>query len=129
MGKTVKITCDGCGYDLTTRSNSVDYRLVLAAESKPSYGAGAYTDMMIYPPVDRSYYFCGLGCLDHWRSRERYSNALRHERYDEWASEHGTKDNDGRVRSYPSPPQEILGAWESEWEAAALAAFPMKSTG
>lgn len=33
-----KITCDGCGADLTTRSNSVDYRLVLYSEEKPGYG-------------------------------------------------------------------------------------------
>lgn len=33
-----KITCDGCGSDLTTRSNSVDYRLVLYSEEKPGYG-------------------------------------------------------------------------------------------
>jgi hypothetical protein len=67
MGKIVKVTCDGCGADITTRSNSVDYRLVLKSESKPGYGSGSYTDMLIDPPVDRDYYFCGLRCLDLWR--------------------------------------------------------------
>jgi hypothetical protein len=67
MVKTVKVTCDGCGADLTTRSNSVDYRLVLFAENKPGNGSGVYTDMGIGPPVDRTYYFCRLDCMDRWR--------------------------------------------------------------
>lgn len=63
-----KVTCDGCGADLTVRTNSVDYRLVLAAESKPGYGSGVYTDVMIYPPIDRPHHFCRLECLDKWRN-------------------------------------------------------------
>ena len=55
MGLLTKVTCDGCGRDLTTRTNSVDYRLVLGSESKPGRGSGVYTDKMIYPPVDRDY--------------------------------------------------------------------------
>lgn len=127
MGKTVRVTCDGCGSDLTTRSNSVDYRLVLAAQSKPGYGPGFYTDMMIYPPVDRAYYFCGLGCLDHWRDREHHENALWEAWMDSWKEENGSKNEDGSISSYPEPPQETREACKAEFEAAALAAFPMKS--
>ena len=122
-----KITCDGCGSDLTTRSNSVDYRLVLGSESKPGYGAGVYTDMMIYPPIDRTHHFCDLGCLDHWRGRELEYNRLRKDRSDQWAETYGTKDDDGRVRSYPCPPEAILETWRTECRAAALTAFPIKN--
>ena len=130
MGKLVKITCDGCGRDLTTRSNSVDYRLVLGAESKPGYGDGAYTAMMIYPPVDRTYYFCDLQCLDCWRGRENHKNELRKAWWDKWKNENGTKHEEafgGCVFSYPEPSLETRVACEEEFETAALAAFPMKS--
>ncbi len=124
MGKLVTVTCDGCGADLTTRSNSVDYRLVLSSESKPGYGGGAYTDMMIYPPVDRDYYFCRLGCLDHWRAREKHREAAQKERFDEWSAKNGTKLGEGWT-SYPNLPQEEIKRWHTEAEASALAAFPM----
>ena len=121
--KTVEIKCDACGCDLTVRTNSMDYRLVLAAESKPGYGSGTYTDMMIWPPVDRAYHFCDLTCLDKWRDRERHKNKLRANWLDEWKKEHGTWEN-GRCRSYPSPPDEGRAEREAEYQAAALAAFP-----
>ena len=121
-----KITCDGCGADLTTRSNSVDYRLVLGSESKPGYGAGVYTDMMIYPPIDRTHHFCGIGCLDHWRDREHYSSNLWRVWWDKWKAEHGTKDDMGRIRSYPSPSDDVTKPLGKGFEAAALAAFPME---
>ena len=129
MGKTVKVTCDGCGHDLTTRSNSVDYRLLLAAESKPGYGTGFYTDMMIYPPVDRTYYFCGLQCLDHWRNRKHHEIALWKVWWDKWKDVNGTKREDGRISSYREPPREMMEARKAEFEAAALAAFPMSKAG
>jgi hypothetical protein len=69
--RETKVTCDGCGHDLSVRTNSVDYRLVLQSESKPGSGDGFYTDMVIYPSVDRAYHFCALECLDRWRDRER----------------------------------------------------------
>lgn len=75
--KSEKVTCDGCGADLTTRANSVDYRLILASESKPGYGPGAYTDMMIYPAIERAHHFCGLSCLDRWRDRERHHDQAK----------------------------------------------------
>lgn len=120
-----KITCDGCGGDLTTRTNSVDYRLVLAAESKPGYGAGAYTDMMIYPPVDRAHHFCGIGCLDRWRDRAKHKAALWKQWWDKWKDEKGTKAAAGRFSSYPSPPGELTDAAEIEFEESAMTAYPM----
>ena len=66
------ITCDGCGRDITYTGNSVDYRLILASESKPRRGDGSViTDMMIYPDLDRPCHFCGLLCLDKWRNEKR----------------------------------------------------------
>lgn len=121
-----KVTCDGCGVDLTTRTNSVDYRLVLAAESKPGYGSGFYTGMMIWPPVERTHHFCDLACLDQWRNRENHSKKLWEEWWDSWKAEHGSKDIDGRVRSYPAPSEETLAPFRTKFEEAALAAFPMK---
>lgn len=123
MQKT-EITCDGCGADLTTRTNSVDYRLVLFAESKPGYGSGVYTDMLIAPPVDRPCHFCRLECLDHWRGRENYRAGLLREWGERWKREHGTEYG-GNFRSYPCPPDQIRKARDMEIDAAALEAFPM----
>ena len=126
MGKTVQITCDACGHDLTTTSNTVDYRLVLGVENKPGYGTGAYTDMMISPPIDRTFYFCGIQCLDHWRNRERHEDNLWKAWWDKWKEERGTKREDGFIYSYPSPPREMTAAAGAEFKVAALVAFPMK---
>lgn len=120
-----KVTCDGCGADLTTRSNSVDYRLVLASESKPGYGPGAYTDMMKYPPVDRTHHFCNLACLDHWRSHENCYAKLMSERWAQWKNEHGREDDDGRVRSYPCPPGETSDGWKTSARKEADKQFPL----
>jgi hypothetical protein len=128
--KKVEITCDGCGRDLTTTSNSVDYRLVLASESKPGYGSGFYTDMMVYPPVDRAHHFCDLACLDHWRSREYHKSGLWREWNENWKTEHGTKhqrlSGEGFTWSYPVPPDDVVKEREAAFEAKALEAFPMQ---
>lgn len=125
MGKTVTVTCDGCGRDLTTRTNCVDYRLVLAAEGKPGHGDGFYTAAMIYPPVDRAYYFCALKCLDHWRSREHHKADLWKTWHEKWKDEHGTRDEEGRIWSYPCTPEDLRVKLNAQFEAAALVAFPM----
>lgn len=125
MGKTVQVLCDGCGRDLTTRSNMVDYRLVLSSESKPGRGAGVHTAMMIYSPVDRDYYFCVLPCLDYWRARELHENDLWNTWWANWQQEHGTKDVNGRVRSYPTPPSDLTDPLRGKFKSAAIAAFPI----
>jgi hypothetical protein len=123
--RTEKVKCDGCGADLTVRTNIEDYRLVLASESKPGYGAGVYTCMGAYPPVERAHHFCGLDCLDLWSDRRRLRAKLRGERLDQWREEHGTR-KDGRIFSWPGPPRDVSATWDSEAHAAALAAFPFK---
>lgn len=122
-----KVVCDACGKDLTVRTNCVDYRLVLGSESKPGYGTGFYTSMGIYPPVDRTYHFCALKCLDLWRDHERLYAKLRKEKSDQWAETHGTK-HEGGMRSYPVPPDDVQAAWESECRAVAAGAFPLMTT-
>lgn len=119
-----KITCDGCGADLTTRCNSVDYRLVLGSESKPGYGPGVYTDMMIYPPIDRTHHFCIMSCLDLWRDREKYASNLWQEWWTEWKADHGTK-HEGGMTFYPEPPKDLRDTCDAEFKAAALVAFPI----
>lgn len=123
--KTVQVICDGCGADLTTRSNSVDYRLVLTSEDKPGRGFGAYTDMMIYPPLERAHHFCGLTCLDHWRDHERFYAKLWQEFWDKWKSENGTVHYGGMI-SYPDIPKEERKSRQDEFRAAALAEFPLR---
>lgn len=100
---------------MTTTGNSVDYRLLLASERKPHDGSGVATDMMIYPAIRRSHHFCGLTCLDHWRARGRHVEKL----WEEWAKskEYTALYGDGRK------------AKAAEFEAAALAAFPMRRAG
>lgn len=119
-----QVTCDGCATDLTTRTNSVDYRLVLESESKPGYGAGCYTDMMIYPPIDRTHHFCGLCCLDLWRDRQRHMDKLHKAALATWTAEHGTRSAFGYL-SYPAPPPELIEAQRAEFLADALMAFPI----
>lgn len=125
MAKTVKIECDGCGHDLTYTGNSADYRLVVSAEEKPTYpGLNIVTDMMIYPPIDRVYYFCRLACLDKWRDRQHHENGLWREWMTTWKREHGAWEGD-RCRSWTEPPHDLREAKRAEFEAAALAAVPI----
>ena len=62
---THKVTCDSCERDITTSSNSVDYRIVLMSEGIPSTG-GAVTDMWIEPQFRQPLHFCGINCLKQW---------------------------------------------------------------
>jgi hypothetical protein len=123
--KTTDIRCDGCGGNLLYTGNSIDYRLALNVERKPSRG-GFVTDMMIYPPLERDHHFCDLRCLDHWRSRENHKNDLWRAWWEKWKEEHGTRHGGGMV-SYPDPPQELRSEKKAEFELAALSAFPLKS--
>lgn len=127
------VTCDGCGSDLTTRTNSVDYRLVLAPESKPGHGDGFYTAMMIYPPLERTHHFCRLDCLDLWRDRQRYLGSLWNEWWEKWREEKGVAimglDEERCGTAFEEEPsEELRTSLRKEYEAAALAKFPMKVT-
>lgn len=67
--RTTRVTCDGCQRDLTETGNSVDYRLVLAPEAVPCSG-GFQTMVMRWPPLDRSYHFCRVACLQRWLAED-----------------------------------------------------------
>lgn len=123
--KLVTVTCDGCGCDLSTRTNVEDYRLVLRSESKLGSGSGVYTLMAISPPIDREHHFCGVGCLDHWRDHKRLFGRLMKERWDAWIAAHERKSADGRMSSYPSPPNEERENWAKECQEAASKGFPL----
>ena len=70
--KKHEIICDACGYDITYTGNCEDWRLVLGNESKTpwyvrdGHSGGMVTSMAISRPVDRTYHFCGIGCLNEW---------------------------------------------------------------
>lgn len=63
-----QVTCDGCGRDLTSTSNCVDYRLALTVEGVPSSGRIA-TLMHIEPPLNRDYHFFRVDCLKTWMTK------------------------------------------------------------
>jgi hypothetical protein len=84
--ETTEIKCDQCGEDITYTGNSVDYRLILGFQSKdPWYlkeglRGGAVTDMMISPPLNRAYHFCGTSCLAVWAQKNYPQAAEQYER-------------------------------------------------
>lgn len=66
--KTVKITCDVCGTDLTWTGNSIDWRLTLTNE-RIQHPGGVATDMMIYPVLKADAHVCGVKCLKEFAAR------------------------------------------------------------
>ena len=99
----------------------LDDRLVLDAEEKPGHGAGFYTSMMIHPPVDRAYHFCGLGCMDQWRGRVKHYEAL----WKKWQDEHKRAGASGSF-IHQSLSAEQRKEIDEEFRTAALEAFPKK---
>lgn len=93
--QTNEIKCDECGRDLTYTGNCEDYYLVLSSGSKAPWYAkdgsrgGFVTAMAIYPPVDRTYHFCGLDCMDSWRDKARAKAAAQKEWRDKNKVDHG----------------------------------------
>lgn len=125
--ETHKIACDECEADLTYTSNCEGYYLVLGSASKAHYpGGGVVTMMGAYPPVKRTHHFCGLLCMDQWRDRQRHQDGLWRAWNEKWKEQHGTRDETGRVRSYPCAPDDVRKVNEAEFEAAALVAFPRR---
>jgi hypothetical protein len=133
MGLVTKVTCDGCGLDLTTTGNCEDWRLVLTYEAKtPWYVAegqrgGAVTSMAIEPPIKRTYYFCGLECLDQWRDHEHIINKLWKAFHDGWREKYGSKfDNYGSVVwSSPGVPEWLHDQAKVMFKAEADEQFPL----
>ena len=125
---TRQVICDACGKDLTYTGNCEDYYLVVSSASKePWYRregkrGGFVTSMGKYPPVDREHDFCGLDCLDLWRSKENYAMALRREWFDKWVDEHGERTPNGC--SYPEPSKEVWEERDSGITAKVAEKFP-----
>jgi len=67
--REIKITCDGCGEDITEAGHRPQYRLILSQEKMPNNTGFEYA-VMVYPPLKRSMHFCGLGCLSKWVSED-----------------------------------------------------------
>ena len=75
--KTSPIICDGCGGDITTTGNSIDFRLKLSTYSpmawfvKEGRNNGMMTDALIYPSIDGTKHFCNsLNCVKAWLGKE-----------------------------------------------------------
>lgn len=129
MAEQHKITCDGCGADLTSTGNCVDYRLALTNQSIPTTG-GFVTAMGKYPAMDSNAHFCGLACLDLWTDRRRYCDGLHATWWKEWKEKYGTTHDNGTgstFTSYSSPPDIERDARAAQFKAAALEAFPMEN--
>ena len=56
------ITCDTCEKDLSESGPRTEYYLTLAANRVPSTSNMHYL-VQIFPPIDRTMHFCGMGCL------------------------------------------------------------------
>lgn len=66
MSELNKITCDACQVDLTTSTNSIDYRIVFGNQRIPSKG-GFVTDMMMHPHIEGgTKHFCNMKCFRTW---------------------------------------------------------------
>ena len=62
MGKETKITCDNCESDLTDSGSMPRYRLHLSAERMRNK-SNVECAVIVYPPIERDLYFCGMKCL------------------------------------------------------------------
>lgn len=61
-GHVNKILCDGCQDDISETRGIMGYRIFLTYGEIPIYN-GAIADVMIRPPLDMDYHFCGTNCL------------------------------------------------------------------
>jgi hypothetical protein len=68
-----KITCAGCGANLTDSIEYDEFRLLLQSERRPNRGGGGAKLQAAEPPLARAHHFCGLECLDVWRAASKAS--------------------------------------------------------
>lgn len=72
MTQITQVACDECGKDLTYKSNSMEWRIVLGSEDKaPWYlkegrDGGMMTAMYEPAPFPRKKHFCDERCLVAW---------------------------------------------------------------
>ena len=74
MGRTLAITCDACGADLTSAGPMPAYRLSLCCEQLTHKEAVIFL-VHVIPPLDREHNFCGIGCLEKWLERRKAEKA------------------------------------------------------
>jgi len=73
-----KITCDGCGNDLTYTGNEEEYRLALNLERKTIHPDITYvTSMYFIPPIKKNKHFCGIECIEKWLEQNRQNQQAR----------------------------------------------------
>lgn len=65
MSELIKIFCDNCSNEITYSYGCQNYCLKLSNHTMPNYSS-ITCDIMIYPPIDSTKHFCGLGCLKKW---------------------------------------------------------------
>ena len=70
MPREEKITCDVCRKDLTYVDFVPRFRLCLTAEDI-SFVGNVIAAVLVYPPIEKPMYFCGLKCLWDWSDRIR----------------------------------------------------------
>jgi len=64
--KVLKVTCDGCGRDLSSTGNSDDKRIMMCMEFIPNPGPTS-TALAVADPLPQSpCHFCSLECLKVW---------------------------------------------------------------
>ena len=66
--KREEVKCDFCGRDLTWGGNCDDYCLELKCKHIPpgppdENGCVFVFDVLIEPPIEKDYVFCGFGCM------------------------------------------------------------------
>ena len=65
--ETNRVTCDGCGADLTmTADYCASYRLVLESECIPWRGGVKPKHSWPKPPIEWAHHFCNRGCMGAW---------------------------------------------------------------
>ena len=67
-----EIKCDQCNEDLTCSKGATKYKLTLSCEKCPSDGP-CVSLLLVLPPIERDYHFCGLKCLFLWIDEQEIS--------------------------------------------------------
>lgn len=65
--KTNSVKCDSCGEEQVVETNYPHHwGLQLSTVDFKQNRGGMIFDVMLYPPLEREYHFCGLHCLRAW---------------------------------------------------------------
>lgn len=66
MAEIRRITCDGCGADVTEVNGTAYHRLELESRPRRTNRDNAMGSVCSKPLVGRVYHFCGVACLKLW---------------------------------------------------------------